>query len=89
MVATPAAVGVTHVEAFPPSSVVAEQLETPPQADNVAAFVLLHPIVAPHTGVIPSEVTTRTLTGFIAWVPSAAGGFEPCNKSISSLAAAP
>jgi hypothetical protein len=66
MVAIPATLGVTDVDAFPPSSVIAEQLEIPPHDDNAALFVPVHPTVAPHTGVTPSAATTRTLTGLVA-----------------------
>src|ERR1700678_4340107 len=89
MDATPVAPGVTHVEAIPLSSLVTEQVEVPPQTESVALFVVVHPTVAPATGVIPSEATTCTLTGFVACTPTGVGGFAPCNTRILSVAAAP
>ena len=64
--AFPGAAGVTNVEATPLSSLIAEQVVPPAQADRVAPFVVVHPTVAPFTGVMPSEVTTRTVTGLTA-----------------------
>src|ERR1700728_1076195 len=89
MDATPEAPGVTHVEAMPLSSLVTEQLETPPQIESVAPFVVVHPTVAPATGVTPSEATTRTLTGFVACAPTGVGGLAPCNTRSLSVEAAP
>jgi hypothetical protein len=89
MVATPAAAGVTRVEAIPLSSVIAAQLETPPQTERVAPLVVVHPTVAPPMGVTPSEATTCTATGLVAWVPTGVGGFVTCRSKILSVAAAP
>ena len=83
------AAGVSDVETIPLSSLTDEQVEAPPQIESAAPFVLVHPTVAPLTGVTPSEVTTRTLTGFVACVPTGVGGFPPCNKMILSVAVAP
>src|ERR1700691_3239949 len=89
MTAFPVAAGVTQVEAIPLSSLIAEQVETPAQAESVAPFVAVHPTVAPFTEVTPSEATTRTVTGLTAWVPTGVGGFTPCNKTRLSVEAAP
>src|ERR1700690_1527552 len=89
MVATPGTSGVTQVEAIPLSSVMAEQLVNPPQAENAALLVLVHPRVAPPTGVTPSAATGRTAPGLGACVPTGVGGFPPSNKTRVSVAAAP
>src|ERR1039458_10417632 len=89
MAAFPVAAGVTQVEAIPLSSLIAEQVEAPPQVESVAPLVVVHPTVAPSTGVMPSEATTRTVTGLTACVPTGEGGFTPCNKTILSVEAAP
>src|ERR1700756_4473262 len=89
MFATPVAPGVNKLEAIPLSSVIVEQVEPPPQAESVAPLLVLQPTVAPGTGVVPSEATTRATSGFVAWVPTGVGGFAPCSSNILSVAAAP
>ena len=89
MAAVPVAAGVTQVEAIPLSSLIAEQVEAPPQIESVAPLVVVHPTVAPSTGVTPSEASTRTVTGLVAWVPTGVGGFDPSSKTIRSVEAAP
>ena len=59
MTAFPVAAGVTQVEAIPLSSLIVEQVEAPAHAESVAPLVAVHPTVAPFTGVMPSEATTR------------------------------
>ncbi len=60
----------------PVSSVMTvQQLVAPEQADRVAPLVVLHPMVAPLTGVTPSEASAWTVTGSTAWVPTGVGGF--------------
>src|SRR4029077_3182883 len=77
IVTTPLAVGVAHVDAFPPSSVVTEHMAAPPQAESCTVPGALHPTVAPHTGVTPSEATTRTLIGITDGTPTVTGGPDP------------
>src|SRR6202035_3724979 len=89
MAAFPTAAGVTQVEAIPLSSLIAEQAEAPPQAERLAPLVVVHPTGAPSTGVNPSEASSRTVTGLVAWVPTGVGGFTPCNNTIWSVVAAP
>src|ERR1700688_500074 len=89
MTALPIALGVTQVDAIPLSSLIAEQVVAPPQIVSVAPLVVDHPTVAPFTGVIPSEASTRTITGFVAWVPTGVEGCTPGNNTILSVAAAP
>src|SRR6202162_1128725 len=89
MAAFPVAVGVTDVDGIPLSSLIAEHLEAPPQIESVAPLVVVHPTVAPSTGVMPSEANTRTVTGLVAWVPTGVGGFDPSNRTRWSVEAAP
>src|SRR5258708_8253976 len=89
MVATPVAPGVTQVEAAPPSSLVVLHDEVPPQAERVALLVVLQLTVAPLTGVIPSDATTRTPTGLVACTPTGVEGFTPPTSTRLSVAAAP
>src|SRR4029077_20833246 len=89
MIAFPVAAGVTQVEAIPLSSLITEHVEAPPQVESVAPLVVVHPMVAPFTGVVPSAASTRTITGLVAWVPTGVGGCTPGNRTILSVAAAP
>src|SRR3984885_15775077 len=89
MVATPAASGTTKVEALPTSSLVTEHANEPPQAESAALLVLLQAMVAPATGVTPSEATTCTVTGLTGCVPTGVGGFNPRINRMLSVAAAP
>src|SRR5882762_9063958 len=89
MVATPVAPGVTQVTAAPPSSLVVLHDKAPPQAERVALLVVLHPMVAPLTGVTPSDATTRTRTGLVACTPTGVRGFNPEISNRLSVAAEP
>jgi hypothetical protein len=88
MVATPNAVGVSKVAASPLWSLVTEH-DDPPQVESCTPLLALHPMVAPLTGVTPSDVTTRTIIGLAACVPTGVEGLSPLSRTIVSLAAAP
>ena len=66
-----------------------EHDEAPLHAESCTLLVPLQPIVAPLTGVTPSLVTTRMLTGLAACTPTGVDGFAPFNRIMLSLAAAP
>src|SRR5579862_9347220 len=90
MVEVPTAAGVSHATAVPLWSDMTVHEDAPPQAESCRLLPALHPIVAPPTGVTPSDASTRTIIALGAVVPTGAGGLSPRPIStMLSLAAAP
>ena len=66
-----------YVEAKPLWSVRTVQFDPPPHAENANAGEAVNCMLAPATGVIPSDCTTRTANGEGACPPTGVAGFEP------------
>jgi len=80
IVLCPVAIGVTQLDDSPDWSLSTEQLVPPPQIESAVPFVVPHTIVAPFTGVTPSDATTCTRIGFAACDPTGVAGSEPCSR---------
>ena len=83
------AVGVNQLKDSPASSLSTEQAEVLPQRESCEPLDTLQAMVAPLTGVTPSEATARTWIGLAVCDPTGVDGSAPCSRSKRSVAAAP